>query len=97
MHLSNVVQWITAHPDVWWPVLTAVLLPLVKRHSADEWLALGQENPRAQGFIKILTAAGFDTRKAYEGLVQVLTAKSPPVPRVSVTPTPVNAPSDGAP
>jgi len=84
--LAALSAFLSAHAAQLWPVVSGLLVLVIKRHTADEWLALGESNPRTQGAIKILAGLGLDPRKVYEGALQVLTAKSPPVPRASQLP-----------
>jgi len=77
MTVSQIVQWITDHAAALWPVVSALLLVVLRAHTPDEWVALGERSPRAQGVIRLLRAVGLDPAKALSALSQIVTGRAP--------------------
>ena len=74
MNLSQILAWAESH---WWPILSAVLLLVLRSRTPEAWVALGERSPRIQGLLKALRGAGFDPHKVVAGLVQFVTGRAP--------------------
>ena len=77
MTVSQIIDWIVSHAPALWPVLSALLLVVLRTRTPEEWIALGEQSPRAQGVIRLLRAVGLDPAKALSALVQIVTGRAP--------------------
>jgi hypothetical protein len=101
MTLSQILAWAESH---WWPILSAVLLLVLRSRTPEAWVALGESSPRWQGLLKALRGAGFDPHKVVSGLVQIVTGRAPAravqiadtVQRATQAPPPPSDPQRGA-
>ncbi len=72
---SSISAYVVAHFGYIWPALSAVLVLIIRTRTPEEWVALGEKQPRLQGMIKALRGLGLDPVKAVEGLTQIKTGK----------------------
>lgn len=99
MDPSHIIDWITTHAPALWPVLSALLLVVLRTRTPEEWVALGERSPRAQGVIRLLRAVGLDPAKALSAIAQIVTGRAPAravqiadtVQRVTQAPPPPSA------
>lgn len=77
MTSSQIIDWITTHAPALWPVLSALLLVVLRTRTPEEWIALGERSPRWQGVIRLLRAIGLDPAKALSALGQIVTGRAP--------------------
>lgn len=77
MTASQIVHWITDHAAALWPVVSALLLVALRARTPEQWVALGERSPRAQGVIRLLRAVGLDPAKALSALSQIVTGRAP--------------------
>lgn len=77
MTASQIVRWITDHAAALWPVVSALLLVALRARTPEQWVALGERSPRAQGVIRLLRAVGLDPAKALSALSQIVTGRAP--------------------
>lgn len=89
MTSSQILAWLSAHWTAAWPVVSALLVLLLRSRTPEQWVALGESSPRLQGVVRLLRAVGLDPAKAVSALVQIVTARVPdrPLP-VIAPPTP---------
>jgi len=71
----SVSAYVVAHFGYIWPVLSGILVLCIRTRTPEEWVALGEKQPRIQGLIKMLRGLGLDPVKAIEGLTQVKVGK----------------------
>ena len=62
-----------------WPISSAILVLLLRAHTPEEWVALGERSPRAQGAIRLLRALGVDPVKALAAIRQIVSGRAPAV------------------
>ena len=77
MTVSQIIDWIVSHAPALWPVVSALLIIALRTRSPEEWIALGEQSPRAQGVIRLLRAVGLDPAKALSALAQIVTGRAP--------------------
>ena len=101
MTLQQILAWVESH---WWPILSAVLLMVLRSRTPEAWVALGERSPRAQGLLKMLRGAGLDPHKVIAGFIQAVTGRAPAravqiadtVQRATQAPPPPSDPQRGA-
>lgn len=81
MNFDTVVQYFTTHP--WlslaaWLVLSATINMMLRKRTAEEWVTLIEERPRAAAIIRVFRAIGFDPAKLINALAEFLNAKARP-------------------
>ncbi len=99
MDPSHIIDWITTHAPALWPVLSALLLVVLRTRTPEQWIALGERSPRWQGVIRLLRAVGLDPAKALSAIAQIVTGRAPAravqiadtVQRVTQAPPPPSA------
>lgn len=69
--------WVQAHALAVWPALSLVLILVLRTRSPEAWVQLGEHQPRVQGLIRMLRAAGLDPVKLVAGFLQVVTGRAP--------------------
>lgn len=78
--LHAFTAFVAAHPGaVAW--LTATGLAVYRSRTPEQWIALGESNPRLQGLFKMSRGAGFEPARVLEGAAQVATGRRIPDPR----------------
>lgn len=77
MTLSQILDWLSSHWTAAWPVVSAVLILVLRSRTPAEWVALGERSPRWQGVVRLLRAVGLDPAKAVSAFVQIVTARAP--------------------
>lgn len=77
MTASQLLDWLSAHWTAAWPVVSALLLLVLRSRTPEQWVALGETHPRVQGVVRLLRAVGLDPAKAVSALVQIVTARAP--------------------
>lgn len=86
MTSQQLLAWLSSHWTAAWPVVSAVLVLVLRSRSPEEWVALGERSPRLQGVVRLLRAVGLDPAKAVSALVQIVTARVPSRPVAEITP-----------
>jgi hypothetical protein len=76
MTLHDLDVFVRAHWPLVWPILSALLVLVLRARTPEAWVALGERHPRVQGAIRLLRALGLDPVKAVSALVQVLTGRA---------------------
>lgn len=69
--------WLREHWSLAWPVVSAILLMVLRSRTPEEWVSLGERSPRTQGVIRLLRAVGLDPSKAVSALTQIVTGRAP--------------------
>lgn len=75
--------------DLWhalvsaWPVLSAVLIVVVRTRTPEQWVALGEHSPRLQGAVRLLRALGLDPVRALDALAVIVTGRVRQDPRAA--------------
>ena len=80
MTSSQILEWLSSHWSTAWPVLSALLVVVLRSRTPEAWVALGESSPRLQGVVRLLRAVGLDPAKAVSALVQIVTARTPERP-----------------
>ena len=86
MTSSQILEWLSSHWSTAWPVLSALLVVVLRSRTPEAWVALGESSPRLQGVVRLLRAVGLDPAKAVSALVQIVTARTPERPLPVITP-----------
>lgn len=60
MTSSEILDWLSSHWTAAWPVVSAVLILVLRSRTPAEWVALGERSPRWQGVVRLLRAVGLD-------------------------------------
>lgn len=94
MTMSLMMAWASEHLAVLWPILSALLVLVLRSRTPEDWVALGERSPRLQGVIRLVRALGLDPVKAVSALVQIVTARAP-APPAAPTAAPPAAPREG--
>lgn len=94
MTAQTILDWITTHAAAAWPIVSAVLILVLRSRTPEAWVALGESHPRVQGVVRLLRAVGVDPAKAVSALVQIVTARAPERPAPSAPAAPPS-PSSG--
>ena len=68
--------WLKAHALLAWPLVSALLILVFRTRTPEEWVRLGETQPRIQGLLRLLRGVGLDPVKALEGLSQLLTGRT---------------------
>jgi hypothetical protein len=55
-----------------WPVLSCLLNLVLRKKTAEEWVAFGEKNPRLAGIIRLLRAVGLDPVKGFQALKEII-------------------------
>ncbi len=74
--LHDLQGWVANHLTVIWPILSGLLVLILRTKTSAEWIELGESNARLQGFIKFLRGAGLDPVRAVDGLKQLVSGKT---------------------
>lgn len=77
MTVHTALAWAREHWSLAWPVVSAVLVLVLRSRTPEEWIALGERSPRAQGAIRLVRALGLDPIKALAALSQIVTGRAP--------------------
>ena len=77
MNLHTALVWLREHWSLAWPVVSALLLLVLRSRTPEEWVALGERSPRWQGVIRLLRAVGLDPSKTVSALTQIVTGRAP--------------------
>lgn len=77
MTSQQLLDWLSSHWTAAWPIVSAVLILVLRSRTPEQWVALGETSPRWQGVIRLLRAVGLDPAKAVAALVQIVTARAP--------------------
>lgn len=77
MTSQQILAWLSSHAAEVWPVVSAVLLVVLRSRTPEQWVALGETSPRWQGVIRLLRAVGLDPAKALSALGQIVTGRAP--------------------
>lgn len=86
MTSTQLLDWLSSHWTAAWPVVSGVLVLVLRSRTPEQWVALGERSPRLQGGVRLLRAVGLDPAKAVSALVQIVTARVPERPAAAVTP-----------
>lgn len=86
MTSSQLLDWLSSHWTAAWPIVSAVLILVLRSRSPEQWVALGETYPRVQGVVRLLRAVGLDPAKAVSALVQVVSGRAPERPLPAITP-----------
>ena len=73
--------------DVWnkyWPLFLAILWPTIscglnlvlRKKTAEEWVALAEHSPRVAGILKLIRAVGFDPVKGAAAVKMIIGAQA---------------------
>ena len=73
--MKDFVHWFGVHWEIAWPILSAVLVTLMRSKTPEEWVALGERNPRWHGAINLVRALGVDPVKASRAVGQIVTGR----------------------
>lgn len=95
MTMSLMMAWASEHLAVLWPILSALLVLVLRSRTPEDWVALGERSPRLQGVIRLVRALGLDPVKAVSALTQIVTARAPAPPAARPA-TPREGQSGGA-
>jgi Tfp pilus assembly protein PilN len=79
--MTALFDWLRTHGVAAWPALSLVLILVLRTRTPEAWVALGERQPRLQGLIRALRAAGLDPVKLVAGLAQLVTGRAPVDPR----------------
>ena len=79
--MTLALEWLRAHALAAWPVVSLVLILILRTRTPEAWVALGERQPRLQGLIRALRAVGLDPVKLVAGLAQLVTGRAPVDPR----------------
>lgn len=104
MTAQQLLSWLSDHATALWPIVSALLLVALRSRTPEQWVALGETSPRAQGVIRLLRAVGLDPAKALSALGQIVTGRAPAkavqiadtVQRATQAPPPPSDPQRGA-
>lgn len=80
MTTNDLMNWARENLALLWPILSALLVMMLRSRTPEAWVALGERSPRLQGVIRLLRALGLDPVKAFAALVQIVTARVPTAP-----------------
>lgn len=86
MTAQTILDWLSSHWTAAWPVVSGVLVLVLRSRTPEQWVALGERSPRLQGLVRLLRAVGLDPAKAVSALVQIVTARVPERPVPVITP-----------
>ena len=79
--MTLALEWLRTHALAAWPVVSLVLILVLRTRTPEAWVALGERQPRVQGLIRALRAVGLDPVKLVAGLAQLVTGRAPVDPR----------------
>jgi hypothetical protein len=104
MTSAQLLSWLSDHAASLWPVVSALLVIVLRSRTPEAWVALGETSPRLQGVIRLLRAVGLDPAKALSALGQIVTGRAPAralqiadtVQRATQAPPPPSDPQRGA-
>jgi hypothetical protein len=104
MTSQQLLQWLSDHAASLWPLVSALLVIVLRSRTPEAWVALGETSPRWQGVIRLLRAVGLDPAKALSALGQIVTGRAPAralqiadtVQRATQAPPPPSDPQRGA-
>lgn len=77
MTAHTALAWAREHWSLAWPIVSAVLVLVLRSRTPEEWVALGERSPRSQGAIRLVRALGLDPVKALAALSQIVTGRAP--------------------
>ena len=66
--------WIKHHPELVWPIVTAIVTALMRKRTAAEYAAMP---PRLAAFMRLVGAAGFNLPKVIETIGLLITGNVP--------------------
>lgn len=99
----QVLQWIDTHQLTVWLIVSSILLPILRLKTPEQWVEIGDRNPRIHGLMKAMRAAGFDPVGVVKGLITFLTGRVlvsgtelPRTPSAPPPPAPPAGPGPGA-
>ncbi len=70
--------WCAAHPELVWPLLTALITLLFKPRTPGEYAAIAARWPRVAALLQLIGALGLDVPKVVEAVRKVVTGTSDP-------------------
>lgn len=76
MHRAG--AWCVAHPELVWPLLTALITLLFKPRTPGEYAAIAARWPRVAALLQLIGALGLDVPKVVEAVGKVVTGRSDP-------------------
>ena len=59
-----------------WPIISGTLNVVLRKKTAEEWIAYADSNPRAHAVLKLIRAVGFDPVKAVKSFQQLAQGKA---------------------
>jgi hypothetical protein len=77
MTSAQLLSWLSDHATALWPIVSALLVIVLRSRTPEAWVALGETSPRLQGVIRLLRAVGLDPAKALSALGQIVTGRAP--------------------
>lgn len=77
MKFAELLALLAVAEPYFWPVVSGVLVLVMRARTPREWVELGERNPRLQGLVRFLRGAGLDPIKAVAGLRQFITGRAP--------------------
>lgn len=75
---SRVGAWCAAHPELVWPILTALITLLFKPRTPAEYAQIAVRFPRVAAGLQLIGALGLDVPKVVEAVRKVITGRSEP-------------------
>lgn len=88
------MKWIAAHPDIVWPLVTAILTAIFKRWTPESYATLP---PRWAAFMKLIGSLGVDVPNLVESIKQLVKGHSVPAAEYRAQRGQTEAPPPAAP
>jgi len=78
--MSRGGAWCVAHPELVWPLVTAIITLLFKPRTPTQYAQIAVRFPRVAAGLQLIGALGLDVPKVVEAVRKVVTGKAEPPP-----------------